>query len=309
MKCIVTGAAGFIGSHMCDRLLADGHHVVGLDCFTAYYDRKIKERNIELARGHRRFEFNELDLAEGVPAKVVDGVEVVFHLAAMPGLMRSWTHFDEYNRCNLTATHRLLEALKGQKSLKKLVYASTSSVYGIEANGDEKLPVVPSSPYGITKFAGEQLCRTYGTIFDLPHVVLRFFSVYGPRQRPEMGYSIFIDKLLNNQPIPLTGDGSHIRGNTYIDDCVEATIRAAQCPNGEVYNLGGGQKVSIKQVIETLEKLIGVKAKIETKPARPGDQLVTGADITKLSNATGWQPKYGIEEGLKNQIEWRRATS
>jgi nucleoside-diphosphate-sugar epimerase len=306
MRCVVTGAAGFIGSHLCERLLADGWSVTGIDCFTAYYDRKRKERNLALARGHGRFSFHELDLAEGVPASVVDGAEVVFHLAAMPGLLRSWTHFDEYNRCNLTATHRLLESLKGSPTLQKLIYASTSSVYGKEASGDETLPIVPSSPYGITKYAGEQLCRVYGGEFGIPFVILRYFSVYGPRQRPEMGFSIFIDRLLRNEAIPLTGDGSHVRGVTYIADCVEATIRAVNCPNGEVYNLGGGERATIREIIAHLERITGVTARIDRKPPRPGDQLVTGADIRKLMAATGWTPQTGIAEGLADQVAWTR---
>jgi nucleoside-diphosphate-sugar epimerase len=304
MKCIVTGAAGFIGSHLCDRLLADGHSVTGVDCFTDYYDRKIKTSNIDQAKGHRRFSFQEMDLANGVPTAVVEGIEVVYHLAATPGLVRSWTHFDEYVRNNITATHRLLEALKGSKTLKKLVYISTSSVYGINANGDENLPVVPSSPYGITKLAGEQLCQIYQTSFDVPSVILRYFSVFGPRQRPEMGYSLFIEKILKNESIPLTGDGSHIRGNTYVDDCVEATIKSAECPAGEIYNLGGGQKVTIREVLQLLEKITGNKVVIETKPNRPGDQLETGADIRKLTKAIDWNPKTTIEAGLREQVEW-----
>ena len=307
MRYLVTGAAGFIGSHLCDRLLADGHDVVGVDCFTSYYGREIKERNLDLARGHRRFDFRELDLAEGVPASAVSDVDAVFHLAAMPGLIRSWTHFDDYNRCNLTATHRLLESLRGSPTLKKLVYASTSSVYGKEAFGNESLPVLPSSPYGITKLAGEQLCRVYGAEFGVPFIILRFFSVYGPRQRPEMGYTIFIDKLLKGEPIPLTGDGSHIRGNSYVDDCVEALTRSVVCPNGETYNLGGGELVTVNEVIAKLERILGVKAKIDHKPSRPGDQLKTGADITKLSNATGWMPQTSVDEGLQRQVEYQKA--
>ncbi|MFO0936731.1 MAG: NAD-dependent epimerase/dehydratase family protein [Gemmataceae bacterium] len=303
----MTGAAGFIGSHLCDRLLADGHEVVGVDCFTDYYARPIKEHNLDLARGHRRFEFQELDLASGVPASVVDGVDAVYHLAAMPGLIRSWTHFDDYNRCNFTATHRLLESLRGSKTLKKLVYASTSSVYGKEAFGNESLPVVPSSPYGITKLAGEQLCRIFGTEFGLPFIILRFFSVYGPRQRPDMGYTIFIDKLLKGQPLPLTGDGSHIRGNTFIDDCVEALTRSLSCPNGETYNLGGGELVTVNEVIAKLEQILGIKAQIDRKPPRPGDQLKTGADCSKLSAATGWQPVVSVLDGLRRQVEYQKS--
>ena len=181
MKCVVTGAAGFIGSHLCERLLADGHAVTGLDCFTDYYPRIVKERNLSSLRERPRFGFRELDISLGVPSEVVAGAEWVFHLAAMAGLTRSWLDFDSYARHNLTATHRLLEALKGSSNLKRLIYASTSSVYGKYASGDESLPTRPSSPYGITKLAAENLCRVYCDEFHVPAVVLRFFSVYGPR--------------------------------------------------------------------------------------------------------------------------------
>jgi len=205
MRCVVTGAAGFIGSHLCERLLADGHAVTGIDCFTPYYPRPVKERNLSAVLGKPHFTFHDLDLSAGVPADAVAGAEWVFHLAAMPGLTRSWLDFDTYNRHNLTATHRLLESLKGSPALKRLVYASTSSVYGKYASGDEGLPTKPSSPYGITKLASEQLCRVYGDEFGVPVVVLRYFSVYGPRQRPEMGYHLFINAILRDEPITLTG--------------------------------------------------------------------------------------------------------
>ena len=306
MQCVVTGAAGFIGSHLCERLLADGHAVTGLDCFTDYYPRPIKERNLAGLRDRAHFTFRELDLSAGVPSDAVGGAEWVFHLAAMPGLTRSWLDFDTYNRHNLTATHRLLESLKGSNTLKKLVYASTSSVYGKYASGDESLPTKPSSPYGITKLAGEQLCRVYADEFAVPSVVLRYFSVYGPRQRPEMGYNLFIDAILRGKPITLTGDGLQIRGNTFVEDCVDATIRAAGVMSGETFNLGGGELVTVIEVIKKLEAIIGTKAIVERHPPRKGDQLATGADVTKLFRYTGWKPNTGIDEGLRQQVEWQR---
>jgi nucleoside-diphosphate-sugar epimerase len=238
---------------------------------------------------------------------VVEGAEWVFHLAAMAGLTRSWLDFDTYNRHNLTATHRLLESLKGSQTLKKLVYASTSSVYGLYASGDETLPTKPSSPYGITKLAAEQLCRVYDREFGVPSVVLRYFSVYGPRQRPEMGYHVFIDAILRGKPITLTGDGLQIRGNTFITDCVDATVRAAGVMSGETFNLGGGQLVTVIEVIKKLEAIIGKPAVIERHPPRKGDQLATGADVTKLMRHTGWKPTTGIEEGLRQQVEWQKS--
>jgi len=282
MKCVVTGAAGFIGSHLCERLLADGHSVTGIDCFTDYYPRPVKERNLAGLRGQKHFTFRELDLSTGMPAEAVAGAEWVFHLAAMAGLTRSWLDFDLYNRHNLTATHRLLEALKGSPTLQRMIYASTSSVYGKYASGDESLPTRPSSPYGITKLASEQLCRVYGEEFGVPVVVLRYFSVYGPRQRPEMGYHLFIDAILKGKPITLTGDGLQVRGNTYITDCVDATVRATQALPGETFNLGGGELVTVLEVFRKLERIIGKPAVIEGTlertdqfAARPSDGLAS----------------------------------
>jgi nucleoside-diphosphate-sugar epimerase len=307
MRCLVTGAAGFIGSHLSERLVADGHTVVGVDCFTSYYPRPVKERNLAALRDHKAFAFQELDLADGVPANVVEGVEWVFHIAAMPGLNKSWTNFDEYNRCNLTATHRLQESVKESKALKKFVYASTSSVYGKYASGDESLPTKPSSPYGITKLAGEHLCRVYGDEFGVPAVVLRFFSVYGPRQRPDMGFNHFIQAVLTGQPIKLTGDGLHIRGNTFIHDCVDAVVRSTGAMSGEVFNLGGGELVTVLDVIRKIERITGKTAIIERHPPRKGDQFSTGADVGKLLKHVGWKPTTSMDDGLTQQIEWQRS--
>ncbi len=307
MRCVVTGAAGFIGSHLSERLLAEGHSVEGIDCFTDYYSRPIKERNLATLRQHPQFHFHEVDLSAGVHPDAVAGAEWVFHLAAMPGLTRSWLDFDSYNRNNLTATHRLLEALKGSTTLQRMIYASTSSVYGKYASGDETLPTRPSSPYGITKLAGEQLCRVYNDEFGVPAVVLRYFSVYGPRQRPEMGYNLFINAILQGKPITLTGDGLQVRGNTYIADCVDATIRATQALPGETFNLGGGELVTVIEVLRKLERITGKPVIIERHPPRKGDQLATGADVTKLTRHVGWKPTTGIDEGLAKQVDWQRS--
>jgi nucleoside-diphosphate-sugar epimerase len=306
MNCLVTGCAGFIGSHLSERLLADGHKVVGVDCFTAYYPRPIKERNLAGFRSHPNFTFHELDLSADPLGDVVGRAEVIFHLAAMPGLNKSWTDFDLYARHNLTATHRLLETIKGRPP-KKFVYVSTSSVYGKYASGDESLPTRPSSPYGITKLAGEQLCRVHHDEFGLPAVVLRYFSVYGPRQRPDMGYHLFINAVLQGKPITLTGDGLQVRGNTYISDCVEATVRAADAMPGEVFNLGGGELTTVIEVIRKIERITGKPAIIERHPPRKGDQLATGADVGKLYRHLGWKPTTGLDEGLTKQVEWQRS--
>jgi nucleoside-diphosphate-sugar epimerase len=307
MKCIVTGAAGFIGSHLCERLLADGHEVIGIDCFTDYYPRMIKEQNLARLRQQRGFTLQEWDLSTEVPTALVEGAQWIFHLAAMPGLVRSWQDFDSYNRHNVTATQRLLETVRKLSSLHRFIYASTSSVYGTYASGDESVPTRPSSPYGLTKLAGEHLCRVYSEVFGLPIVVLRYFSVYGPRQRPDMGYYQFVEALLTGRPIHLTGDGWHVRGNTFVADCVEATVRAAEALPGETFNVGGGELVTIREVIRLLEQLTGRRACLEYLPPRPGDQRATGADASKLTRHTGWTPRTPLVEGLAQQVAWQRA--
>jgi nucleoside-diphosphate-sugar epimerase len=306
MKCLVTGAAGFIGSHLCERLLQAGHTVVGIDAFIPYYPRSVKEINLGNLRGQQGFTLHALDLRTDPLTSAVKGVEAVFHLAAMPGLARSWTEFDLYESCNLTATQRLLEALAPFTSLKRFLYASTSSVYGRYGSGDEFLPTRPISPYGVTKLAAENLCRAYAEEHGLPLVVLRYFSVYGPRQRPDMGYHRFIQALLHNQPITIYGDGLQSRGNTYIDDCVSATVAALQATVGEVYNVGGGELASVWEILGKLEGLLGCRAHVRSEPARAGDQRFTGADTTKLLRHLGWQPRVGLDEGLARQVGWQQ---
>jgi nucleoside-diphosphate-sugar epimerase len=304
MECLVTGAAGFIGSHLCERLIKDGHRVVGVDCFTPYYAREAKERNLRRLRGEKWFKLHEVDLAEDDIAPLLSGTEWVFHLAAMPGLVKSWTHFEEYNRCNVVATQKLLDAAKDLQSLNRFVYASTSSVYGRFASGDETLPLRPCSPYGVTKLAGENLCRVYCEEFDVPVICLRYFSVYGPRQRPDMGYHRFIRSVLTEQPIHLTGDGQQIRGNTYVSDCIDATVAAVNTVPGEVFNVGGGELVTIWDVIHKIEAITHKTAVVVRQPDRKGDQRYTGADVGKLQRHVGWRAKVGIDEGLARQVEW-----
>jgi nucleoside-diphosphate-sugar epimerase len=305
MEIAVTGAAGFIGSHLCERLLAEGHRVTGIDNFTDYYDRQIKESNLTNLHSRKHFRFHEKDLATADLTTPMLGCEVIYHLAATPGLVRSWTHFDEYNRNNIQATHRLLEHAKQLPHLHRFVFASTSSVYGRFASGDESLPTRPSSPYGITKLACENLCRVYMEEFGIPTVVLRYFSVYGPRQRPDMGYHKFIQCVLREESIPLTGDGSQVRGNTFVHDCVDASVAAMNTVAGETYNIGGGETIAMAEVIARIEKITGVRARIDYRPERPGDQKHTAADIGKFQRHTGWKPKIGMDEGLARQVEWQ----
>jgi nucleoside-diphosphate-sugar epimerase len=306
MRCLVTGAAGFIGSHLCEALLAAGHEVTGVDAFTPYYPRAVKERNQTALRGRAGYRSLALDLSRDPLDEAVADAEAVFHLAAQPGLSKNWTDIDGYWTCNVKATHQLLEALRRcAPDLRRLVYASTSSVYGRFASGDETLPTKPISPYGVSKLAAENLCRAYGDTFGLPVVVLRYFSVYGPRQRPDMGYHRFIRALLTDEPITVYGDGMQVRGNTYVADCVAATVAAVQATPGEIYNVGGGEAASVWDVLRELERLAGRAARVRQEPERAGDQRHTLADTTKLRRHLGWQPRTSLAEGLARQWQWQ----
>ena len=309
MRYLVTGAAGFIGSHLCEQLLALGNEVTGVDAFVPYYPRAVKERNLTVVRQNPAFDFREIDLRTDPLEKLVAEVEVIFHLAAMPGLARSWHDFDGYWTCNVLTTQRLLDAVRvANPNLNRFVLGSTSSVYGGFASGDETLPTKPISPYGVTKFAGEQIVRAYAEAFGIEAVVLRYFSVYGPRQRPDMGYNLFINALLKGDPIKIFGDGKQIRGNTFVDDCVDATIRAAKAPPGELFNVGGGETVSVLGVLEKLEKISGRKFSIQHEAARPGDQQETFADTGKIRRTLGWEPRTTLDEGLRRQWNWQQST-
>jgi nucleoside-diphosphate-sugar epimerase len=305
MKCLVTGAAGFIGSHLCDRLLDLGHTVTGVDAFIRYYPRVIKERHLATARVHPRFQLAELDLRDPLPPSLLDGVEVIYHLAAVPGLCRSWSEYGLYESCNLRATQRLLTAAAKASDLRRFVHASTSSVYGRQATGNEDVPTRPVSPYGVTKLAAEALVRAYHESFGVPAVVLRYYSVYGPRQRPDMGYHRFIRAFVERQSITIYGDGSHVRGNTFVSDCVDATVRAAEAKPGAIYNVGGGETTTTLGVVHKLEAIFGYKVPIVHAAPRPGDQSETKADTSRIRADLGWQPRVGLDEGLRAQAEWQ----
>jgi len=305
MNCLVTGAAGFIGSHLCERLLRDGHAVRGLDAFIPFYPRAVKETYLATCRKHSAFTFLPLDLRTDALADALHGVDVVFHLAAMAGLPRSWTDFTLYESCNVVGTQRLLEAAC-REPLRRFIHVSTSSVHGRFSSGDESLPLRPVSPYGVTKLAAENLGHAYAAELNLPLVVLRYFSVYGPRQRPDMGYYKFIRALLYDETIQVFGDGQQVRGNTYVSDCVQATVAAVRAPLGEVYNVGGGETASVWEILDRLEKIVGKKAKVQRQPARAGDQRNTFADTGKLFHHLGWKAAVGLDEGLAQQVAWQR---
>jgi nucleoside-diphosphate-sugar epimerase len=226
----------------------------------------------------------------------------------MGGLLRSWTWFEAYLSSNVLATQRLLHALR-ETDVRHLIHASTSSVYGSDASGAEDRPTRPGSPYGVTKLAAEHLVFAYAQNFGLPVTVLRYFSIYGPRQRPDMGYYIFIDQLLRGAPILVAGDGRQTRGNTYIDDCIDGTLAAmAHGPTGEVFNIGGGEVVSVLEAVQIIAELAGRRAVLTFGPPRPGEQLNALADIAKARAALGWSPRTHLRDGLRAQLEWQRAT-
>lgn len=307
MRSLVTGAAGFIGSHLCETLLAEGHSVVGLDAFISYYPRAVKEVNLAVCREHPDFVFYELDLRSDDLSAALEDVDVIFHLAAMGGLLLSWTNFDLYMTCNTQATQRLLEAARRTGSIRQFIHASTSSVYGSNVTGPETTTPHPVSPYGITKLAAEHLVQTYDAQFGIPSTILRYFSVYGPRQRPDMGYYIFIENILNDRPITIFGDGNQLRGNTYVADIIRATVLAHnKFERGAVYNIGGSEEISANQVIGLLAEIMGREAIIVYGPARPGEQSRALADTGKARERLGFIPQTPLREGLAAQVEWQR---
>ncbi len=305
---LVTGAAGFIGSHLSERLLASGVRVTGVDCFTDYYDPALKRRNLETARAHPSFGLLELDLGRADLAALPD-VDVVFHQAAQAGVRASWgAEFATYAHHNVLATQRLLERYRGAK-LERFVYASSSSVYGDAEQfpTPETLLPRPFSPYGVTKLAGEHLVLLYGRNFGLPVSALRYFTVYGPRQRPDMAFHKFCRALLRGDEIPVFGDGKQSRDFTYIDDAIEANVRAwkASAPQG-VYNVGGGSQVEVLEAIAILERALGARAQVRLEPRPPGDPLRTRADATRIRSDLGFAPATPIEQGLAAEAAWAR---
>jgi nucleoside-diphosphate-sugar epimerase len=307
MRILVTGVAGFVGSHVAERLLSDGHEVIGLDGFTDYYPRPVKERNLAPMMERPGFTFHELDLRRDELGPALDRVEAVIHEAAMPGLPRSWSDFQAYLDCNVLGVARLLDAC-GTAGIPRFLHASTSSVYGLEAVGDETMPLRPISPYGVTKLAAEHLIQAHVATFGFPAVIVRYFSIFGPRQRPDMAYHRFIDAMLDGRPITIFGDGEQSRSNTFISDAVEGTLAALKGGRiGEVYNIGGGESLTVNQAIATISEALGVEPIIERAEARPGDQRRTGADTSRAERTFGYRPSVGALEGLRRQVDWHRA--
>lgn len=319
MRALVTGCAGFIGSTLTDRLLADGWQVVGVDSFEDYYARELKELNLAKASESPAFALLEADLIElssrdrsvaSSPSLegIVSSVDRIYHLAAQAGVRGSWgSSFESYVRNNVLATQRLLECAKSA-DIQSFVCASSSSVYGDAAAlpMKEDAECRPFSPYGVTKLASEHLARLYARNFGVPTVSLRFFTVYGPRQRPDMAFNKFINAVLEDRPIGVYGDGSQTRDFTFIADIVDGILAAPSAPPGTVLNLGGGSRVSLSDALEILASVTGAEIRIDRRAVQAGDVTDTWADVERAHELIGFEPKVRLREGLEAEYRWLR---
>jgi len=310
--CLVTGAAGFIGSHLCERLLREGYHVVGVDCFTDYYPRAVKEANLASIADHEAFRFVEGDLGEMDLAELLVGVDAVFHQAAQAGVRASWGQsFAIYTELNILNTQRLLEAAVGSPTITRFVYASSSSVYG----DTDSLPLretdrpQPVSPYGVSKLAGEHLARLYAVNYGVPTVSLRYFTVYGPRQRPDMAFHKFLRAIYLGESLSIYGDGEQTRDFTYVSDAVEANLLAMEHGTpGSCYNIGGGSRVTLNHCLDVLGRVTGRPVEVEHVGEQRGDVRHTWADTTRARDELGFRPLVALEDGLACEAAWMRAT-
>ena len=306
---IVTGAAGFIGSHLVEALLNQGKHVIGIDQFNDYYDPALKRKNIFHFENHPAFKLIEGDIQFLDWSALLVDVEVVYHQAAQAGVRASWGQsFHTYTERNINATQVLLEAAKDAKHLKRLVFASTSSVYGDAETlpTEESICPQPVSPYGITKLAAERLCWLYYKNFGVPVTALRYFTVYGPRQRPDMAFHKFFKSVLLEQAIPIYGDGQQTRDFTFISDAITANLAAATVPEaiGEIFNIGGGSRVVLAEVIDTMEKVVGRPIPRKHIETAIGDARHTAADVSKAQKILGYQPQVSLVDGLTQEWLW-----
>ncbi|TSD02216.1 MAG: nucleoside-diphosphate-sugar epimerase [Parcubacteria group bacterium Athens0714_24] len=306
MKILVTGVAGAIGSHAAERFAELDHEVAGIDCLTDYYSPAIKKINLSDVekRGVKIF---LKDLAIDDISDVVSNVDLIFHFAAQPGISAT-TPFENYLKNNIIATQRLLEAARKNFSLKGFIFISTSSIYGLHAIGDEKTEPQPASNYGVTKLAAEQLALSYCRDSKMPVSVLRLFSVYGERERPEKLYHKLIKSILEDKDFPLyEGSKEHKRSYTYVGDIIDACVLVLNNfdkANGEIFNIGNDKVETTGEGIEIIEELLGKKAKFLVLPRRAGDQSETSADITKARKILGYNPKIDLREGLAREVEW-----
>lgn len=312
MHVLVTGSAGFIGSHTVERLLADGHRVRGVDCFTDNYDPQLKRANAALVADHPHHELVEADLVTADPDQLLDGVDAVLHLAGQPGVRDSWADgFATYVDRNIVATQRLLEAAKG-RGLSRFAAASSSSVYGdaeTYPTTEATLPK-PVSPYGVTKLAAEHLCTLYASNFGVPTVSLRYFTVYGPRQRTDMALRRMIDLTLAGQPFPLYGDGSVSRSFTYVADVVEANLAALfhPAPAGTAVNIANESTASMRELLDLVGDAVGVPVEVERHEAAQGDAQRTGGSSALATEVLGWAPSTPLAVGVAEMVAWCRAT-
>lgn len=303
MKSLITGCAGFIGSHLAEKLLGEGHEVIGIDCFTDYYPRTIKENNIKNVLGNKKFTFMEADL---VDLREFPEVDYVFHQAAQAGVRASWgKDFEIYTRNNILATQKLLEYYK-DRNLRKFVYASSSSIYGNvnELPIREEAPKNPFSPYGVTKLAAENLCNLYYMNYGTPTVSLRYFTVYGPRQRPDMAINKFVKAALSGGVIEEYGDANQTRDFTYISDAVQANLQAALSDvKGESFNIGGGSRISVIELVTLIKDAVGKDVLVRHIEEQKGDVRDTYADTTKARKLIGYVPEIGIKDGIKKYVD------
>ena len=305
--CLVTGVAGFIGSHMAEALVARGYHVVGVDAFVDFYPRSMKEANLAYLRQVPTFQFIEADLRIADLITLLTEIDYIFHLAAQPGVRTSWgDSFSSYVEHNVLVTQRLLEAAH-KSGVQRVIYASSSSVYGntpdLPACEDSRL--LPISPYGVTKLAAEHLCRLYTREHNLPTISLRYFTVYGPRQRPDMAFHKFIRALLLDEPIIVYSDGEQSRDFTYVDDIVAANLAAMQHGRpGASYNLGGGAHTTINEVLGLLELITGKQGRVHYQPRQSGDVTHTAANTNAARKELGFEPAFTLVDGLRNQVNW-----
>ena len=304
MKALITGCAGFIGSNLTDYLLINDFEVVGIDCFTDYYPRRLKKSNLIDALGHPNFTFIEKDLLN--IDRYPEEVDYVFHLAAQAGVRASWgDNFHIYTKNNIEATQRLLNFYKDIE-IQKFVYSSSSSVYGdVNLPMNEESILKPVSPYGVSKLAGEHLSYLYWNNYNVPTVSLRYFSVYGPRQMPDMAINKFSRAIFEGNEINVNGDGKQTRDFTYVDDVVKANISAAESEfTGEIFNIGGGNRINVSELINNLEDITGKKVVVNYIEKQRGDVKNTLADVEKVKNLLIWSPKVEIKDGLTNYIDW-----